>query len=113
MQADVLSRLMLPILEEGCQICHRAGEIALAAFRLSRTNTAFRPNVIAAATQNKSMPPWFADTRIGHFSNDPSLSAGQIAALAAGRVPGAPAGDARQLSRRHIGRRVGVFRSQI
>ena len=47
---------------------------------------------IAAAAQNKSMPPWFADPHIGHFSNDPSLSAAQIAALAAWASAGAPAG---------------------
>jgi hypothetical protein len=39
------------------------------------------------------MPPWFADPHIGHFSNDPSLSTGQIAALAAWSEAGAPAGD--------------------
>jgi hypothetical protein len=56
-----------------------------------------RPYVsaIKLAAQNKSMPPWFADPRIGHFSNDPSLSLGQIAVLAAWADAGAPAGDAR------------------
>ena len=51
--------------------------------------------VIKAAVQEKSMPPWFADPRVGHFSNDPSLSAEQIAKLAAWADAGAPAGDAR------------------
>ena len=40
-------------------------------------------NEIAAATAQKSMPPWFADPSIGHFANDPSLTAEQIATLSA------------------------------
>ena len=39
------------------------------------------------------MPPWFADPKIGHFSNDPSLSDKEIAALVAWSESGAPAGD--------------------
>jgi len=39
------------------------------------------------------MPPWFADPHIGRFSNDPSLSAEQVAELAAWADSGAPAGD--------------------
>lgn len=41
------------------------------------------------------MPPWFADPAVGHFSNDPSLSPEEIAALASWSKEGAPAGDAR------------------
>jgi len=41
------------------------------------------------------MPPWFADPRFGHFSNDPSLTEEQIAALLAWVESGAPPGDAR------------------
>ena len=47
------------------------------------------------ATQNKSMPPWFAVAGIGRFSNDPSLSSEQIATLAAWATAKAPAGDPR------------------
>jgi hypothetical protein len=39
------------------------------------------------------MPPWFADARIGKFSNDSSLSEGQIATLAGWAKGGAPEGD--------------------
>jgi len=38
---------------------------------------------IGQATRSKTMPPWFADPCCGRFSNDPSLSAGQIATLTA------------------------------
>jgi len=49
---------------------------------------------IRLSVQNRSMPPWFADPQIGHFANDPSLSAGQIAQLAAWAEAGAAIGDA-------------------
>ena len=54
-----------------------------------------RPYALAikAVAQEKSMPPWFAEPKIGKFSNDPSLTAAQIAALAAWADAGAPAGD--------------------
>ena len=85
-------RDVLPILQERCQICHRAEGIAPARFE-TYEQTRLYAKAIKLATQNKSMPPWFADPRIGHFSNDPSLSAGQIAALAAWADSGAPSGD--------------------
>src|ERR1700676_1021273 len=85
-------RNALPILQERCQICHRAEGIAPARFE-TYEQTRLYAKAIKLATQNKSMPPWFADPHIGHFSNDPSLSAGQIAALAAWADSGAPSGD--------------------
>jgi len=42
---------------------------------------------------NHTMPPWFADPKIGHFSNDPSLSDKEIAMLVAWSESGAPAGN--------------------
>ena len=39
------------------------------------------------------MPPWFADPRFGHFSNDPSLTEPQIETILAWVKAGAPSGD--------------------
>ncbi len=50
-------------------------------------------DAIAHETEMKMMPPWFADPRYGHFSNDPSLTGQQIAAISAWAHAGAPAGD--------------------
>src|SRR5580692_5639370 len=86
---------VLPILQQRCQICHRAEGIAPMRFETYEQTRPYA-GAIAAAAQSKSMPPWFADPHIGHFSNDPSLSAGQIAALAAWAAAGAPAGDAHE-----------------
>ena len=56
-----------------------------------------RPYAVAIKTvaQQKTMPPWFADPQIGKYSNDPSLSEEQIAALANWAVAQAPEGDPR------------------
>ncbi|HJX94083.1 MAG TPA: hypothetical protein VJ324_00600 [Candidatus Acidoferrum sp.] len=86
-------RDVLPILRQRCQICHRAEGIAPMRFETYEQTRPYAA-AIAAAAQSKSMPPWLADPHIGHFANDPSLSTGQIAALAAWAAAGAPAGDA-------------------
>ena len=48
---------------------------------------------MAVEVEMKMMPPWFADPRYGHFSNDPSLTAGQIATIVNWTNAGAPAGN--------------------
>src|SRR5580692_10637101 len=64
-------RDVLPILQEHCQSCHRAGGIAPMPFETAQQTRPYAA-AIHQATQNKSMPPWFADANVGHFSNDPS-----------------------------------------
>lgn len=84
---------VLPILEEHCQICHRAGEIApmpLVTYVQARHYAAKMKEM----TRAKMMPPWFADPRFGHFSNDLSLRPEQIATLASWADAGSPAGNA-------------------
>ncbi len=85
-------RDVLPILQERCQVCHRAGGIAPMRFETYEQTRPYAAG-IAAAARDRSMPPWFADPHVGHFSNDPSLSGGQIAALAAWADAGARAGE--------------------
>ena len=85
-------REVLPILQKRCQDCHRTGGIAPTPFE-SYAQTRPYAAAIAAATKDKTMPPWFADPRVGHFSNDPSLTAEEIANLAAWAKAGAPAGN--------------------
>ena len=51
---------------------------------------------IQKETQARVMPPWFADPRFGHFANDPSLTAQQIATLAGWASNQAPPGDPRE-----------------
>ena len=86
-------RDILPILQSHCQVCHRAGEIApmpLVTYEQTRGYAA----KIKRLTSAKAMPPWFADPRFGHFSNDNSLSPEQISTIAAWADAGARAGNA-------------------
>jgi len=48
---------------------------------------------IRDSVQRRTMPPWFADSKVGHFANDPSLSEEEIGALALWVNSGAAAGD--------------------
>jgi mono/diheme cytochrome c family protein len=90
--APTFYRDVLPILQQRCQVCHRSGGIAPMSFQ---TYTQTRPfaGAIAVSAKDKSMPPWFADSRVGRFSNDLSLTPEQIAAFGAWAEAGAPAGD--------------------
>ncbi len=90
--APTFYRDVLPILQQHCQRCHRRDEIApfpLVTYDQARDKAA----KIARVTSAKQMPPWFADPRFGHFSDDPSLTPQQIETLSAWARSGAPAGD--------------------
>jgi len=84
---------VLPILQEHCQSCHRAGEVApmpLATYEQTRPWA----GAMAHAVEMKMMPPWFADPRYGRFANDVSLTEQQIATIVAWAEGGTAAGDA-------------------
>src|ERR1700723_4334129 len=75
-------RDVLPILQSHCQNCHRPGEVApmpLVTYEQSKPWA----RAMAAEVGMKMMPPWFADPRFGHFSNDASLTETQIAIFSA------------------------------
>jgi len=85
---------VLPILQKNCQSCHRPGEVA--PMSLLTYNDA-RPwaKAIKAAVVSRKMPPWLAEASFGHFQNDRTLSAEEIATLAVWADNGAPEGDAK------------------
>jgi hypothetical protein len=87
-------RDVLPIVQRRCEVCHRSGGIAPMSFE---SYAGARPYVqsIRRATEDKSMPPWFAEPGIGRFANDPSLTREQIATLARWAEANAPEGDPR------------------
>lgn len=86
-------RDVLPIVQGHCQVCHRLGGIAPMAFETYEQTKAYVA-AIRAAAEKRTMPPWFAEKGIGKFSNDPSLSDTQIAALREWAEENAPAGNA-------------------
>ena len=63
------------------------------------------------ATRQRTMPPWFADPRFGHFANDPSLTPQEIATLSAWADAGAPAGNPHDAPPPRDWARAGSFRS--
>src|SRR5262249_36544100 len=72
---------VLPILQKNCQTCHRPGQVARMSL-LSYKDA--RPWAKAIKTQvtMRTMPPWFADPKYGHFTNDRSLKQSEIDTLA-------------------------------
>jgi mono/diheme cytochrome c family protein len=93
-QTATFYRDVLPILQQHCQSCHRSqgiGPMPLETYDQARRKAA---EMIAKVASHK-MPPWFADPRFGHFANDPTLSAQEIATLRAWVESGASPGDPR------------------
>lgn len=85
-------RDVLPMLQQRCQVCHRSGGIAPMALETYEQTRRYAA-AIASATQNHSMPPWFAEKGIGTFTNDDSLNEQEIAMLSAWVKAKAPAGN--------------------
>ena len=83
---------VLPILQQRCQICHRAGEIAPFSL-VTYAQTRAWANLLRTSVADRRMPPWFADPCCGHFANDASLSAEQIKTMVGWVGAGSPAGD--------------------
>jgi hypothetical protein len=81
-----------PVLQNRCEECHRAGEVAPMSFE---SYNQARPwaKAIKAAVLTKKMPPWFADPHFGKFSNDRSLSASEIDTLVSWADGGAKEGN--------------------
>jgi hypothetical protein len=64
---------VLPVLQDHCQSCHRAGEIGpmpLMTYKQARPYAA----AIREAIETRKMPPWGAEHGNIKFANDPSLS---------------------------------------
>lgn len=90
--APTFYKQVLPILQAHCQGCHRPGEIAPFPLVTYQEARPFAP-AMEKAVHSKAMPPWFASSGMGHFSNDPSLSPQQIQTISAWAEAGAPAGN--------------------
>src|SRR5213083_1780414 len=83
---------VVPILQKNCQTCHPPGQIAPMSLL---TYKEARPwaKAMKAAVVSRKMPPWFADPRYGHFSNDRSLKQEEIDTIPEWVDSGAPKGD--------------------
>jgi hypothetical protein len=83
---------VLPILQNNCQSCHRPGQVAPMAL-ISYKETRPWAKAIKTAVTTRQMPPWFADPKYGHFSNDRSLKQSEIDTLVKWADTGAAEGD--------------------
>jgi hypothetical protein len=92
--AVTFNKDVLPILQRSCQTCHRPGQIAPMSF-LSYQSTRPWAKAMKAAVAARKMPPWFADSQVGHFLNDRSLKQSEIDTIAKWADGGAPEGDAK------------------
>ena len=74
---------VVPILQEKCQTCHRAGEMAPMSL-VTYEETRPWAKAIKERVVTRNMPPWHMDKTVGiqHFQNDFSLSGEQIATIA-------------------------------
>jgi hypothetical protein len=81
-QGVTFYRDVLPILQERCQSCHRAGDIGPMPLG---SYTEVRPwaKAIRQAVVTRKMPPWNAEGPRGEFHNDPSLAQAEIDKLTA------------------------------
>jgi hypothetical protein len=85
---------VLPILQNNCQSCHRPNQIGpmpLLTYQDARPWAA----AIKSAVLTKKMPPWFADSRFGHFSNERSLTPAEVSTLVRWADSGATEGNAK------------------
>jgi mono/diheme cytochrome c family protein len=94
--APTFSKNVAPILQKNCQSCHRPGEGGPFSL-LTYSDAKLMSLSIKRVVSQKIMPPWYAQPGIGHFSNDRSLSAAEIASLVAWVNAGAPEGDPKDL----------------
>jgi hypothetical protein len=90
------NRDVLPILQKNCQSCHRPGQVAPMSL-ISYQETRPWAKAIKVAVSTRKMPPWFADPKYGHFTNDRSLAQGDIDTLMKWADTGATEGDPKDM----------------
>lgn len=84
------------IMQNRCVECHRSGEVA--PFTLgSYDEVVGWAETIREVVQEGRMPPWFADPKYGHFTNDSRLSDEEKKQLSAWVDNGCPEGDKKDL----------------
>lgn len=85
-----------PILFKNCVECHRPGEIAPMSLMTYQETRPWAKS-IRERVVDRSMPPWSADPKYGHWANDPRLSQKEIDNIVAWVNAGAPKGDDKDL----------------
>jgi hypothetical protein len=94
--APTFTKDVASIFYKNCVGCHRPGEIAPMSL-LDYKSARPWAKAIREAVATRKMPPWFADPRYGHFSNDPRLNERDLETIKAWVDGGAPEGDPKDL----------------
>jgi peroxiredoxin len=81
-----------PIVQNRCQECHRPGQIGPMPL-LTHHDVSSWAAMIKEVVTDKRMPPWHADPRFGHFSNDRSLTTAEREKILTWIDSGCPAGN--------------------
>jgi hypothetical protein len=94
--APTFTKDIAPVIQQECQVCHRPGEAGPFSMMTYKET---RPWAMAMkeAVKTRKMPPWFADSRYGHFSNARTLTQREIDAITAWADAGAPEGDPKDM----------------
>lgn len=82
-----------PILQSACQGCHRPGQVGPFALMTYAQAVKWADDLVGE-TKARRMPPWKPAQR-GHFTNERTLSEGQIKTLEQWVALGTPEGDAK------------------
>jgi peroxiredoxin len=94
------SKQISRILQRRCEECHRAGEVAPFALQ-SYDDAVEHSAMMKEVVLQRRMPPWHADPRYGHFSNDRRMEQEEIDQLLAWIDAATPQGDPKDLPSPH------------
>ncbi len=94
--APTYNKDVAPIFYARCVGCHRPHDIAPMSLLDYKSARPWAKSIKASVTSRK-MPPWFADPRFGHFSNDARLSDGELRTIQAWADGGALEGNPKDL----------------
>src|ERR1700733_2725128 len=94
--APTFTKDIAPIFYKNCVSCHRPGEIAPMSL-IDYQSVRPWAKAIREAVATRKMPPWFADPRYGHFSNDTRLKVQEIETIRAWVDAGAAQGNLKDL----------------
>jgi len=94
--APTFTKDVAPIFFKHCVSCHKPNDIAPMSL-LDYKSTRPWAKAIRASVLTRKMPPWFADPKHGHFSNDARLSEAELATVRAWVDAGAPEGNPKDM----------------
>lgn len=90
--APTFYRDVLPIFQQHCNVCHHEGALAPMALDTYQSTRPWARSIQRSLGQGE-MPPWDADPRYEHFSNENRLSEEDLATVLRWTMIGAPAGN--------------------